>query len=116
MSAARDFTARRFGALTSTQRTIHVVGTSPVQIRPNNPNCLLYNVVNSGASRITVDYSGQVVDNDGYILGGNGAVLTGRVDLDGDAVGYELFAVSNAAGGRVTVLEVVQEVTSSAEE
>lgn len=112
MSAARNFTARRFGALTSTRTRSVGVGAAPVEIRPNNPNCLQFAVTNSGTSRITISYDGQVVDNDGFILGGNGAALTSRVDLDGDVVGYALFAVSNVAGGRVTVLEVVQEVVT----
>lgn len=112
MSAARDFTARRFGALTSTQRRVVSVGTTPVEIRANNPNCLLYNVINSGDTRVTVGFDGQVQDTRGFILGGNGATLTGRVDLDGDAVGYALHAISSAADGEVTVIEVVQETTS----
>jgi hypothetical protein len=111
MSAARDFTQARFGALTTTKTTFVDVSTFPILVRTNNPNCLLVIITNSGSTRVTLSYLPDVVDNDGLILGGNGAAFLSRVRDDGDAVGYALYAVSNAIGGRVTVVEILQETT-----
>ncbi|MGH7240314.1 MAG: hypothetical protein ACREHG_09680, partial [Candidatus Saccharimonadales bacterium] len=114
MSAARDFTARRFGALTA-PTSIHVlVGVAPVIIRPNNPNCIGVIVNNVGSTKIVIGYDPTIDSTHGLILGGNGAAFYSVVQYDGDLVGYPLYAISDVEGGEVFIIETNQVLVSAA--
>lgn len=112
MSAARDFTARRFGALTTPRITFVDVDAQPLEVRPNNPNCLLLFITNIGTSNINLSYRPDSSANPMFLLIGNGSAFLSRVDLDGDVVGYTIYASSDVPGGRIAVSEIVQEVVT----
>lgn len=114
-SAARRFTAKRFGAYTRPETTQAPVGVTPVLIKRGNPNDLLVNISNSGTTNISLSYRPNVAFGEDFLLIGNGASFVSRVDLDGDLVTYPIYAVSSAAGGSVSIIETVEDISSNPE-
>lgn len=112
MSAARDFTARRFGALVTNRTRYPVIGQTNVIARRNNPNCIVLLITNIGSTNIFLSYEPDPLNDPMFLLLGNGAAFSSRVDLDGDLVGATIYAVSDAPAGRLAVVEGVQEVVT----
>ncbi len=108
--SVRDLITERFGAPVhvAVNRSVASVGLTPVSILRNDPDRLGAVVVNLSLNRL---YLGPFVDpsaTKGVRLDANGANLGLNWFEDYDVTGWEWFAVADAAGSPVLVLEYLQ--------
>ena len=88
-------------------RLVDQVGTTAVQIAPNDPKRLGITVVNLSSSTLYVAFSNLVSSDRGILLTQNGGSLNLVPEHDFDLVGWEMWAVAGAANSQIYVVEVV---------
>lgn len=83
------------------------VGTSVVRIAPNNPNRFALLIVNLSAVAVYVKPANDVSASSGVRLAPNGGTfgLSWRDDLH--LVGWDYYAIADAAASSILVMEVV---------
>ena len=82
------------------------IGTSAVQVLPNDPDRLAYSVVNLSSNIIYVGLDSSVSSSRGIRLDANGGECSMLFDEDFQTTGYELWAVSAGAASAIYVLAV----------
>lgn len=88
-------------------RQVDQVGTTPVQIAPNDPKRVGITVINLSSSTLYVAFSNLVSSSRGILLTQNGGSLNLVPEHDFDLVGWEMWAVAGAANSDLYVIEVV---------
>lgn len=87
------------------KQTIAVL-TTPTRVLLNNPRRFEALIVNRGTGQVDLDWNPSLVLGDGIPLGSL-ATLNITAFEDGELVGYDLYAISSAAGNNLAVYEVM---------
>jgi len=97
MGALAEVVERLVGVETKARDWVADVSTTPTRILPNNPDRLEVVVVNSSANNAYLGLTSEVAVGEGLVVpNGNGSVVLTARD-DGEMVGREWWAVSDAA-------------------
>jgi len=83
------------------------VGTTPTRIFSNNPNRVAFLVVNISANKVFLLPDNTVTTSRGILLTNNGGGLVANWREDFHLVGYEWWAVADAAGSSILCLELI---------
>jgi hypothetical protein len=81
------------------------VTDKPVLILKNNPKRFEFVVVNLGSQPCTIAFTPNVSLNFGVNVPANGGIVSMRVEEDGAATCWEIYAISNATGTTLYVQE-----------
>lgn len=105
---AREFTLKRFGFPTRAVENpvVAAVGTSALTVLRNNPDRVFWLVVNLSSNVVYVALARDVSNTKGVRLEAHGGWVKMSVETDGEAVGYEVFAVATGAASAIYVLEM----------
>ena len=105
---AREFTLKRFGFPTRAVENpvVAAVGVAVLTVLRNNPDRVFWLIVNLSANIVYVGLAGDVSATKGIRLDANGGWVSMSVEEDGEAVGYEVFAVATGAASAIYVLEM----------
>ena len=105
---AREFTLKRFGFPTRAVENpvVAEVGTSALTVLQNNPDRVFWLVVNLSTNIVYVALKSDVAATKGIRLDANGGWVSMSVEEDGEAVGYEVFAVATGEDSAIYVLEM----------
>ena len=105
---AREFTLKRFGFPTRAVENpvVAAVGTSALTVLRNNPDRVFWLVVNLSTNVVYVALSEEVSATHGIRLDANGGWVSMSVEEDGEAVGYEVYALATGADSDIYVLEM----------
>lgn len=87
-------------------KQIIAVLTTPTRVLKNNPRRFEAMIINRGTGQVDLDWNPSLLLGDGIPLGSL-ATLNLTAFEDGEVLGYELFAISSAAGNSLAVYEVV---------
>ncbi len=85
---------------------VNTVGTSPTLILQNNPDRLMFLIINLSSSNMYVAFSPDVSPSKGILLSASGGSVSFTVDDDGEAVTREVWAVAGAANSPIYVIEM----------
>lgn len=99
----------RFGGRTYGQEKVISVTTTRTLVIPNNPNRLFWAMINEGANDVRVTNDPNVTASSGWVLAASGGVISMYWEEDGEAVGYEVFALTSAGASNVRVKEIIRE-------
>jgi len=106
VGAAADFVERRFGCKTRSYE--NPVTSSPgagiTRILDNNPDRLMYTVVNLDTAAMFLAWTPDPSDEKGVYLDALGGSVTICVEDDGELVTYEVYIFSLAGGNIFTVV------------
>lgn len=83
------------------------VGLSVVRIAPNNPNRFSFLVINLGTSAVYIRPGKDVSATAGIRLAPNGGAFSASWRDDFHLVGWDWYAIADAAAQSIIVLEVV---------
>ncbi len=100
---------QRFGGRTFGVETLVQVFGVRTRILANNPNRLAWSVINEGTVDARISTDANMTSASGWLLMGNGGVISMAEFDDGETVGYELFGASGAGNPTVRVREVLRE-------
>ena len=105
---AREFTLKRFGFPTRAVENpvSDEIGTSAEPVLKNNPDRVFWLIVNLSTNVVYVALARDVGATKGIRLDSNGGWVSMSVEEDGEAVGYEVFAVATGAASAIYVLEM----------
>lgn len=105
----KDLVKTKFGVDTSVNINplVSSVGTTAVEILPNNPNRLAAIIVNLSANSLYVLPDTAPTSTRGIQLVANGGALTLLWDEEFDLTGWSWFAIASGAASSILVLEVV---------
>lgn len=98
----------RFQGRTFAVETVTAVGTTRVSVLKNNPNRVFAILINESANDVRVSIDGSLTSTSGFLLMSNGGLIEISWENDGEATGYELFAISSVAGCNVRAHEVIR--------
>lgn len=107
--AAREFSRERFGGSLRIVESFVDIDTATVIAVRQDPDRVALLVTNVATTALTFSFRSPVTIGDGILLLGNGDTLTLNVERDGDTTAWRVFAIGNAAGGRIHVIETVRE-------
>jgi hypothetical protein len=79
--------------------------TTPTRVLKNNPRRFEAMIVNRGTGQVDLDWNPSLILGDGIPLGSL-ATFNLTAFEDGELVGYDLYAISSAAGNSLAVYEV----------
>ncbi len=89
----------------STQREVEtiIVGTSPVQLLPNDPGRLQYTIQNLSNNLLYFSPTPDVSATDGFVLVNNFGLVSSTRTVDGDQTGDPVYAVATGAASHIRV-------------
>lgn len=105
-SPADEFTFRLFGGPTRRRVRLVSVGTTPTVLLENDPNRVHWWISNYAAAELTVNWTPEIVNGVGILIGGNGGFLEQLIREDGNAVGDEVYGIIGAGSQNVFVYDV----------
>jgi len=106
--AASAYIEKKYGRKTrSIENPItRTVGTSPALVLQNNPDRLMWLIVNLSSYNVYIAFEPDVSTTKGVLLSANGGSCSMSVDEDGEAVTHEVWAIAGAANCPIYVLEM----------
>jgi hypothetical protein len=106
--AAAEFSRKRFGRPTRlvVNPLVDSVGTSPVRVLANNPDRMMWLIINLSTNTVYLGFDPQVSSTRGIILGASGGYASMVIEDDGEAVAYEVWAVATGPNSPIYVIEV----------
>ncbi len=104
----RDLITARFGVQTELRLdpVTNTVGVTPVVVLTNNPDRLSVLVVNLSAVGVYLKPAPNVSASSGVKLNANGGTFSLLWEEDFHLTGYEWWAIAEAAGASILVVEV----------
>ena len=106
-AAAALATFRQFGRETTPQASDVTVGTTLIQLVPNNPRRVELILTNWGQGPVAVGFQPTITATTGTPIPPNGGTQTWLVTEDGQQVSWAFFAISATAGNAVHIEEVL---------
>lgn len=109
MGALSDAIDREFGVPTEPRVNPEtgMVGTSIVKVLGNNPNRFSFVIVNLGTAAVFLAPDNAVATTRGIRLDASGGSFSANWRDDANLTGWDWYAIAEAAGQSVLVLEVV---------
>lgn len=98
---------KQFGVPTYPRQTVHSIGATPVRLLQNDPARMSWVVTNNDTVNGAVSFDGGKTYGQGFHVLAGGGVISMSVIEDGEAVGWELFAVSETGTIELITLEVI---------
>ncbi len=105
-ATAAEFAAVRFGGPTEIKVFQVTVGTGTVRLVDNNPRRVFWIAINNGVNSGAISIRNDVTTGTGIPVQSNGGAVSMDVMEDGEAVAWEWFAITGAAGQNWTVFVI----------
>ncbi len=97
---------QRFGGRTTAQERVVTVAATRVTLLSNNPNRLSWHLINEGGNDARVSIDPTITFTTGWLIPQAGGLISMIYYDDGEACGYEVYGISNAAGTTIRIREV----------
>lgn len=107
-TAAALLSKQRFGFRTRQVESIVPVGIVPAVLVNNNPDRVFLQLILEGAFDVRIGRNGSVSSASGIPLSAPNGITTFTPERDGEATGYERWAVANGGVSNVRVIETVR--------
>ena len=107
-SPLSELSKARYSGNTIVQERAASVGTARVEILPNNPNRLSWDIINTSLIDIRVSSNPNLTMTTGFLLAPSGGVMGMDFQEDGDGAGYGIYAIASAAGASIWIREVTR--------
>lgn len=99
---------QRWGFRTRQVETVKTVGLTADVLAPNNPDRIFLQLINEDVNSVFVGRNGGVTTASGVPLLSQWDSAAWTPDRDGEATGYERWAIANAAPSNVRVIETIR--------
>jgi len=111
MGALAEFVRKKFGVATRLIQNpvTDTCGTSVTTLLLNNPDRLMWMIVNLGTKALYVAWDKGVASDHGVYVSPNGGTVSAIADEDGEMVGYPVYGVAPAGAVDIFVIEVEAE-------
>ncbi len=96
---------KRFEGRTTIADKTMLIGTSVVEVLPNNPNRIQWMIENQSSIDIRLGAAPSTSPISGTLLAANGGIVQMLDWEDGETVGYNVNAVTSLAGQQISVRE-----------
>ena len=108
MGALADLTVKLFGVPTTNRaRAVTVTSAAPFRLLDENPDRLAWTIQNRSANFGVIDFSRNPTTASGFRLNASIGAAAKDYRVDGESVGYELFALNDTADGTWYVEEIL---------
>jgi hypothetical protein len=106
-SRAYEVGARLLGVRTTLRTRSFVLGTSVVEVLPENPRRLGWMVSNRGEFYVELSHDRSLLPGGGLLLTGEGGSASMTVVEDGEVTGYAVYGVAVGSPSTIHIIEVV---------
>lgn len=98
----------RFQGHTYVQEATKNLSTTRQTLIPNNPNRVFWMVINEGTQDVRLSTDPAITSTSGWLLPASGGIISSDWEEDGEAVGYQVFALSVVGVDMVRYREVIR--------
>lgn len=77
-------------------------------VLPNNPNRVFWAMINEGANDIHISTDPSITNTSGWLLPASGGVISMNWQIDGESVGYAVYAICSVSPNNLRIREVIR--------
>ncbi|MEM2293660.1 MAG: hypothetical protein QXX41_10335 [Nitrososphaerota archaeon] len=107
MGVVSEYVEKRRGVSTRLTEKVVSVNTTPTRLLDQNPRRFSYVISCISDNGVYIGFSPAVSMTNGLYISGNGGGVSVTVDEDDELTTYEVWAISEAGGSLVYIVEVV---------
>ena len=102
-----EFTFQRFGRQTYLRTSRPTLGATVVEILPNNPDRLFWEITNRSANTLSIGWDAEITAGIGVLIAPTGGAYSAAIEEDGDVVAWGVYGVASGANSQLYVIEIL---------